>query len=57
MKETFDMFDYDKDGTISLDELQTVMASCGVYVTEVRGQSKFMGYMGRDHQQGAKRFF
>ena len=41
MKETFDMFDYDKDGTISLDELQTVMASCGVYVTEVRGQSKF----------------
>lgn len=34
MKDAFDMFDYDNDGTISLGELQTVMASCGIYITE-----------------------
>lgn len=34
IKDAFDMFDYDSDGTISLDELQTVMDSCGIYITE-----------------------
>ena len=34
MKDAFDTFDYDSDGTISLDELTTVMASCGIYITD-----------------------
>jgi len=34
MKDAFDTFDYDNDGTISLDELTTVMASCGIYIND-----------------------
>ena len=34
IRDAFDMFDYDNDQTISLDELQSVMSSCGIYITE-----------------------
>lgn len=34
MKDAFDTFDYDQDGTISLNELTTVMASCGIYIND-----------------------
>jgi len=52
LKESFDMFDYDNDGTISLDELQTVMASCGIYITEDEANEIIEEFGHEDSEQG-----
>lgn len=38
IRDAFDMFDYDNDQTISLEELQSVMNSCGIYITDQEAQ-------------------
>ena len=52
MKDAFDTFDYDHDGTISLDELTTVMASCGIYITEDEANDIIKEYGHIDTERG-----
>ncbi len=52
MKESFDTFDHDGDGTISLDELKTVMASCGLYITEEEANDIILEFGHTDAERG-----